>query len=178
MLDVAVSYHRYKFLGYEFLTWLWFTIEKEPEKLDKIIGESGFIEIGNRMVIENRSGNDVKETITIKGDDAGLEEGILSLKKGAVVTELNIAYKLGDQRWQFTVKGESFHITNIKIPDTGSDVHSQDTESIVLEKAALCEKIFFIMDNLYKNFIKLRISDNWQNDTLPNIRSWINRKQT
>lgn len=29
MLDVSVSYDRYKFLGYEFLTWLWFLIEKD-----------------------------------------------------------------------------------------------------------------------------------------------------
>jgi hypothetical protein len=28
MLDVSVSYNRYKFLGHEFLTWLWFLMEK------------------------------------------------------------------------------------------------------------------------------------------------------
>ena len=30
MLDIAVAYNRYAFLGYEFLTWLWFVVEKEP----------------------------------------------------------------------------------------------------------------------------------------------------
>jgi len=42
------------------------------------------------------------ETVTIKGDDAGLEEGLLALRKGAVVSEINLAYKSGEQEWSFT----------------------------------------------------------------------------
>ena len=34
MLDVSVSYNRYKFLGHEFLTWLWFLIEKDRKLLE------------------------------------------------------------------------------------------------------------------------------------------------
>ena len=30
MLDVAVAYNRFKFLGEEFLTWLWFVIDQDP----------------------------------------------------------------------------------------------------------------------------------------------------
>ena len=33
MLDVAVAYNRFKFLGDEFLTWLWFIIEQDPAYL-------------------------------------------------------------------------------------------------------------------------------------------------
>lgn len=36
MLDVSVSYNRYKFLGYEFLTWLWFAIEKDQDNIRKL----------------------------------------------------------------------------------------------------------------------------------------------
>lgn len=81
MLDVAVSYNRFKFLGHEFLTWLWYSIENEPDILKNSENESVSLEIGNRIVLENRIG-DSMETITIKGDDAGLEEGMLSLEKG------------------------------------------------------------------------------------------------
>ena len=30
MLDIATAYNRYRFLGYEFLTWLWFAMENKP----------------------------------------------------------------------------------------------------------------------------------------------------
>ena len=100
MLDIAVSYNRFKFIGYEFLTWLWYIIENKPNFIEFIDGRNveGAVEIGNRIVFENRSGDDIKESITIKGDDAGLEEGILSLKKGAWVTELNLIYRRAERR--------------------------------------------------------------------------------
>ena len=150
-------------------------IEKDPGFLKKIIGEEGYLEIGNRMVFENRSGNNVMESVTIKGDDAGLEEGILSLKKGAMVTELNLSYRSGERRWQFTVRGESFHITHIKIPDNEKEGPEPEAEIVVLEKAALCEKIFIVMDKLYEKFIKIRISERWEKETLPKMRRWIER---
>jgi hypothetical protein len=42
--------------------------------------------------------------LPLKGDDAGLEEGMLSLRKGAVVTEFHLSYTAGDQQWQFISK--------------------------------------------------------------------------
>ena len=84
MLDVAVAYNRYRFLGDEFLTWLWFSIETQQEEIRNLDQEQErvVVEIGNRVALENRRRNAV-ESIVIKGDDAGLEEGLLSLKKGS-----------------------------------------------------------------------------------------------
>jgi hypothetical protein len=73
MLDVAVAYNRYKFIGEEFLTWLWYIIDTSQNRLKSIDNEIDSLEIGNRIVIENRK-NESTERITIKGDNAGLEE--------------------------------------------------------------------------------------------------------
>ena len=35
MLDIAVSYNRYKFIGHEFLTWLWFVMDRHVEILQQ-----------------------------------------------------------------------------------------------------------------------------------------------
>ena len=79
MLDVAVSYNRFKFIGHEFLTWLWFIMEERRDELNKLKGNYPFyLEIGNGLVVENMT-NDAVEKITIKGDDAGLEEGMMAL---------------------------------------------------------------------------------------------------
>ena len=80
MLDVAHAYNRFKFLGDEFLTWLWFTIETDPGYFKSISPDPSSLEIGNRIVLENRSQQAI-ESITIKGDDANLEEGILAREK-------------------------------------------------------------------------------------------------
>lgn len=174
MLDVAVAYNRYKFLGYEFLTWLWFLTENGREGLRSLDPELAFLEIGNRMVLENRVG-DAVESVTIKGDDAGLEEGRLALKKGAVVTEMNLLYKSGDHEWRFTLKGESFHIAGLKPPPAGPVESREDVEGAILEKVFLCEKVTRLIDVFFRHFIKLRISEKWKEETVPLLREWIRR---
>ena len=172
MLDVAVSYNRYKFLGHEYLTWLWFVIEKDQDKIRKLERKAVSLQIGNRIVLENKK-RDAVESITIKGDDAGLEEGMLALKKGAIVTELNLVLKADEHQWRFTLKGESLHFVGFKSPPTGPVESEQDVEGVVLEKAYLCFRALQCMDKLFKQFITLRVSEDWHNKAVPLMRKWM-----
>ena len=124
------------------------------------------------MVLENHQ-SQAMETISIKGDDAGLEEGRLALQKGAVVAEINVIQKTGDQQWQYTIKGESFHISNLKIPETGPIESAEDLEGVVLEKSYLHDKAVDLVDALFNAFMKRRLSNTWHNQELPKIRTWI-----
>ena len=172
MLDVAVSYNRYKFLGHEFLTWVWFVIEKQPEVLRTAAPELVSLQVGNRIVLENRRNNTV-ESITIKGDQPGLEEGTLALQKGAVVTDLNLIYKSGDQEWRFSIKGESLNLSGLKTPQTAPIENKEDMEGAVLEKIFLYDKALALIQQLYKQFIRLRLTPKWGQEVVPKIRSWI-----
>ena len=174
MLDVSLSYNRYKFLGYEFLTWLWYAIENDRPLLKKILQESAALGIGNRLVVENKRG-DKSESITIKGDDAGLEEGVLALQKGALVTELNLSYKVNESEWRFTIKAESLHIGSLKCPATGGVESPEDLEGAILEKTYLCEMAFTAIDGLFRTFITLRTSDGWEKKVVAKIKKWIHQ---
>ena len=175
MLDIAVAYNRYKFLGCEFLTWLWFMIENDQPRLRRIMPEVASIVVGNRVKLENRSQNSL-ESITIKGDDAGLEEGLLSLRKGAVVVELNIVATVGEQEWRTTFKGESFHLSNLRPPDTGAMETSEDLDGFLLEKVYLYDKLIHWMDDLFVHFLKIRLSETWRDEGLLPLVSWIEGK--
>ena len=172
MLDISIAYNRYKFLGDEFLTWLWFIIEKEPEKISFPDKEPVSLETGNRIVLVKKI-TDIDESVTIKGDDAGLEEGMLALRKGSLVTELNLLLKSNNQKWRFSIKGESLNISGIKVPESGPVESKKDIEGAVIEKAYFYERIFIILDNLFKNFIKLRLSSEWHHSVLPLMKKWI-----
>ena len=171
MLDPSVSYNRYMFLGHEFLTWLWFAVEKDQPMLQFLQEDLQSIEIGNRIVIENHSSAD--EVVTIKGEEAGFEEGFIALGKGAFVSEMNLIYISADQEWRFTVKGESLNISNLKTPETGSVETQEDVEGAVLEKAYLYEKVVRLLNDLFKAFIRLRISEDWKKDVVPKMKHWI-----
>jgi hypothetical protein len=172
MLDVSVSYNRYKFLGYEYLTWLWFVVETDQDRITNLGQGPVSMEIGNRIVLENKK-KDAMETITIKGDDAGLEEGMLALRKGSVVAEINLLLKANDQQWRFTIKAESLHFVGFKVPPTGPVKSEEDLEGAVLEKAYLYDRAMECMDALYKQFITLRVSEAWPNKVVPLVRQWM-----
>ena len=172
MLDVSVAYNRYKFLGYEFLTWLWFVMETDQEFLRNIHSELLSLDIGNRLVLENRHTGAV-ETVIIQGDDAGLEEARLALKKGAMVSDMNVFFRSGDNKWQFTIKAESLHITSLKIPETGPVEKEEDWEGAVLERTFLYEKVVELVRNLYLQFINLRITKEWSSHVIPKMKNWI-----
>ena len=172
MLDVAVAYNRYKFLGEEFLTWLWYVIEKKQDLLKTFDQDVVALEVGNRIVFENRR-KESAERITIKGEGAGLEEGTLALKNGALVTELNVVYRSAHLAWHFTLKGESLNISNLKVPQTDVPETDDDLEGYVLEKLYLYDKSLQFLKNLFAYFVKLRISDTWKKNEIPAIRKWI-----
>ena len=172
MMDVAVAYNRFQFLGEEFLTWLWFVIATDPKLAVQYDPDFVGLEVGNRMVLENKR-HETTERVTIKGDDARLEEGIMALRKGAMVSEINLVYRQADLKWQFTVKGESLNISALNIPHSGLPESDEDLEGVVLERADLYERAIQLVENLFRHFIKLRIATAWQKNTRAAIRKWI-----
>lgn len=171
MIDIAVAYNRYAFLGNEFLTWIWFLIENDDATIAQCGEDTAELLVGNRMVLINRWANGM-ETITIKGDAAGLEEGLLALSKGALVTEINLIFKSASLQWQFSIKGESLNFSSFKLPETGAVEQPEEMEGLILDKLYLYEKPFQFIDVLYRKFISLRLSDKWQ-ETQLHMRKWI-----
>ena len=172
MLDNSVAYSRFRFIGQEFLTWLWYMIATNGTT--DILDEDSKISvaIGDRMVLENRTSNDI-EFITIKGNGADLREGVVALTKGALVAELSLEIIVDDQPWKFTLKGESLGMTNLKTPTTVRPESADDIEGAVLEKIHLYETVFHITEQFYYTFIKQRISNDWNNKTKTKIKNWI-----
>lgn len=172
MLDVSVSYNRYKFLGHEFLTWLWYMIETDQRGIGHGTGQGATLSLGNRVMLENRK-DGTAETITIIGDEAGLEEGMLALKKGALVTELNLLFRSGDHQWRFTIKGDSLHLVGFKGPNTAHVETQEDLEGAVLEKVFLYEQAIQHLDKVFKQFVVLRVSEDWTKKVVPRMKKWI-----
>jgi hypothetical protein len=172
MLDLSVAYHRYRFLGDEFLTWLWYLAETDPDAFKTVDADCMALEIGNRIVLENRRGKSI-ERITIRGDDAGLDEAKIALKKGALVTELALIFKTREQQWQFSLKGESLDVSGLKTPGPPLPQSSEEVEAYVLEKALQFNKTLKFLEITYKTFIQVRITSKWSSKITPAIRKWV-----
>jgi len=174
MLDIATGYNKYKFLGNDFLTWLWYLIENNINIKELINFENEILnfEIGNSIVLENSLGDKLKEKISIKGDEAGLEEGKTALKKGAVVTSMNLILDIDNEEYKFTIKGESLNISGLKTPSFRPE-NNEEIEGAIIEKAFFCEKIYNFIDSLFNKFIEKRSSNAFKEKDIHEIRKWI-----
>lgn len=174
MLDIATAYNKYKFLGNDFLTWVWYLIETDHNITSLIkANEAITLEVGNSIVLENKLGDKSTEKISIKGDQAGLEEGTTALKKGAFVTQINLICKINEDEYKFTIKGESFNVTGLKTPKVNLSGSEDEMEGMVLEKAHLSFKIFEVIDKLFLSYIDQRTSDEWNEKGLMGMKNWI-----
>ena len=174
MLDIATAYNKYKFLGNDYLTWIWFLIETD-QNISSLLNSKDIVtlEVGNSIVLENKLGDKSMEKISIKGDQAGLEEGTTALKKGAYVTNINLVCKINEDEYRFTIKGESFNVSGLKTPKTDLSNKENEIEGLVLEKAFFCFNIFNVIDTLFLKYIEQRTADDWNIKGLQDIRSWI-----
>jgi len=172
MLDIATAYNRYKFLGHEFLTWLWYLIETDGHRLGQGDPPAIVLALGKRIVLENPR-EDHAEKVTIKGDYANFEAGILPLRQGSLVTELSLEAKSAEMTWEFNLKGESLSVANMKMTTTGPIESLDDVEGAVLEKVYLLETILQFIDTLFERFLKMRVSNEWEAKTVSKIQQWL-----
>jgi len=172
MLDLSTAYNRYRFLGDEFLTWTWYLVETKPDVFRSADPDCTTLEIGNRVVLENRRAKSL-ERISIRGDEAGLEEGKLALKKGALVTELSLVFKTGEHQWSFSIKGESLNVSSLKTPGPSQPQSQEEMEIFLIDRAGQLNKILLFVQNLYKIFIQARVANSWASKEVPSISKWI-----
>jgi hypothetical protein len=172
MLDLSTAYNRYRFLGDEFLTWTWYLVETKPDVFRSADPDCTTLEIGNRVVLENRRSKSV-ERISIRGDEAGLEEGKLALKKGALVTELSLVFKTGEHQWSFSIKGESLNVSSLKTPGPSQPQSQEEMEIFLIDRAGQLNKILLFVQNLYKIFIQARVANSWASKEVPSISKWV-----
>jgi len=172
MLDLSTAYNRYRFLGDEFLTWTWYLVETKQDVFRSADPDCTTLEIGNRVVLENRRAKSV-ERISIRGDEAGLEEGKLALKKGALVTELSLVFKTGEHQWSFSIKGESLNVSSLKTPGPSQPQSQEEMEIFLIDRAGQLNKILLFVQNLYKLFIQARVANSWVSREVPLISKWI-----
>jgi hypothetical protein len=147
-------------LGQDFLTWLWYRSEVANTLKDEKGDEFTFF-MEQRIVVQGGDG-DLKETASVSGVMSELREARLGLATGKKVTRALFRLEQEPETWQLTLKAEDFCLGGLKTPkvDAGEDKNA-DPEAIFFEKVYLLEKCLSFLDALYKEFLRLRLGEDW-----------------
>ncbi len=162
-----------EFLGREFLTWLWFRSESQEGVFD--LAELGTVEIlfEGRMTLEP-DGEERGDKFTCDGAGTRLGEARFSLTRGKKVTQVSLRLLRGDDEWSFTLDAAWLNLSGLKVPKVMQDAR-EDAEGLFYERMFLIEQPVAVVNALFEEFIRLRVSPEWDQDELPALVEWIRR---
>lgn len=159
-------------LGREFLAWLWFRSETDRGMFD--LGEDGKAEIwfDRRMTLQ--AVHDMgMESITCAGDHPNMREARFALAEKKEITLAMIKLTIGDNQWSFVMDSTWMNYRSLKTPKVMQD-KDEDPDGIFYEKMYLIEAALNAMDAIFEQFIKLRVSPEWEAEEHPALVNWIN----
>jgi recombination associated protein RdgC len=159
-------------VGREFLTWLWFKSEERNGMIRMPGGDESEVVFVRRLVLESGDG-EYAETVVCQGLHADLKEGMEALRQGKKITAARLRMAHDKAEWEFTFKADRFHFQTMKLPSVAeSDGEETDREGQVLERIYLIEKAAGMMNQLFRSFLDLRLSDGW-GDEQTRLQKWI-----
>lgn len=181
-----------RFVGRELLLWLWF----ESEVLDATLatrehGSFG-LWLGGRLVL-----TDGRESTAIKGVSPGQHrEAKEALLRGKTPDRMGLHLSIGDGEHTLTLRGDTLGITALSAPiertpdappegaplpipkkrkkrDAEADEASFAEHEKLLERMHHARDIEKVVEALYRDFLAVRLSGEWDAHVLPAIEAWV-----
>lgn len=166
-----------RFLGQEFLTWLWFKSDMAGGAVTTAMGDIGFV-FEKHMLLEMGEGES-HEKVICQGLQAELKEARTGLRMGKKLEQARIHMVQGEYEWHMTLKASLLDFRSMKTPKTMAGSEEGDDEVAIegrlLDKIGLLETAYRIIDELLMQFITLRISNEWPTE-LAQIQKWVGQE--
>ncbi len=172
-MDLVDLIEQRAFLGSEFLMWLWFKSECF-ECLLKIDGIGAVeIEFDDQMTLEAYIAETQRSELK-GGDPANGIEAKTALRQGKRLSKAKISVNKEGRIWILTLKGDTLDFSGVKIPA----LLTHEYDERFYERMYLLDEVEEIISALYLEFLKIRLSSDWEKKILPATQSWIQSDKT
>ncbi len=163
-------------LGQEFLTWLWFKSEAGNGHFTTAKGASFGLYMEQRISVQGGEGESL-ETATVCGPMSELREARLGLSTGKKVHRALLRLEQDAETWTVSLKAEDFQFNSLKTPMVEKTDGDDDPDGMFLEKIYLVETCVGYIDEIYKQFLTIRLDPaQWQEEVWA-LGSWLAHKE-
>lgn len=191
-LNMADKIELRRFVGREFLLWLWLESELfEATLTTKEHGSFGLWLEGRLVLSEGQ------EATIIKGTSPGSNrEAKESLLRGKLPESAGLHVSFGDHECKLTLRGETLAFAGLVPPKKEKDEEAPpldappvrrkkkqpEGESFNVASEAFYDRMHFARDvealttTLYRDFLAIRLSDTWDADVVPALQKWVHGK--
>lgn len=164
-----------RFVGQEFLTWLWYKSEERGGSIE-LPGYGDIIVVFEKHMLLEFGEGESNEKCICSGLQTELQEARTGLKMGKKLEQARMQLIKGDYEYNFTLAGALMEFRNVKLPKTAGTEHEDDNpesvEGMILERTFLFDELVRTVNDLFRLFLERRIGDQWREE-LAHIRAWI-----
>jgi recombination associated protein RdgC len=170
-----------RFLGQEFLTWLWWKSEERGGSV--ALPNEGDITVSfeKHMLLESGEGES-SEKLICTGLQTELQEARTGLQMGKKLEQARIVISHNSYEYSFTLSGALMEYRNVRLPKTEATENDksdnpEEVEGMILERIFLFEELIRLLNTLFAMFLKIRLDKHWK-DEIQKIRHWVSKTAT
>lgn len=175
-MDLVDLIHEKRFLGQEFLAWLWYKSEERGGSVE-VPGRGDVLVVFEKHMLLEYGEGDASEKVICRGLQTELREARAGLGLAKKPEQARVRLAWGDYEFSVTLAAAIFEFRNVRLPKTAGseedDGRAESLEGRILERIALFEQLTRLVDDLFRMYINVRASQLW-NEELVKIRAWIN----
>lgn len=176
-MDLVDLIQEKRFLGQEFLAWLWFKSDERGGAID-IPGTGDVLVVFEKHMLLEFGEGDASEKVICRGLQTELREARSGLLMGKKPEQARIRLTRGDYEFNVTLTAATMEFRNVKLPKTvGAEDERDDLESMegrILERISLFEELTSLVNDLFRLFLSVRASDQWPAE-LVRVRQWVHQ---
>lgn len=173
MVDLIDRVETTRFLGAEFLAWLWFKSELDGGRLEV---PSGAFELVFESPLQLVDWVVETESATLKGKSpTEAPEANMALREGKLPRKVVLLFTFGSEETRLTFDSKKFAMSGVKLPAVMS---TEDADEGFFERMRLLDHVDAVLRELYAEFLRLRLSPLWESELLGVIREWVRGKLT
>ncbi len=167
-----------RFLGQEFLTWLWFKSEEQGGTV-QVPGVGDVLLVFEKHMLLEYGEGDAFEKIICQGLQAELNEARTGLRMGKKLEQARIHLVQDEYEWYMTLKASMLEFRSVKPPKTLAEAEEGESEEALegrlLERIGMLETATRTVDELFRVFLEIRTSPSGWQAELARIRKWIHK---
>jgi hypothetical protein len=170
-MDLLDRIEGLRFLGREFLLWLWFQSELFETELRPSGDEPIALWLEAQLTLSFE-----KEESRLRGAvPASSPEAKQALRQGKLPKEARLRVVRQMREFVFVLKADALALSGLKVP--AELAKGDEKHEIFYERMMLVEELEQSLAALYADFTTLRLSESWEQQLVPVMRAWAHDEQ-
>ena len=157
------------FLGEEFLTWLWFRIERDGGEFEIAPRRTVAVSMDDFLSFAPRADDETEQTLR-KGLPTRSAEGRAALRNGRRLRRARLVVAEGAQQFALVLDGPNLHLSGVRLPDDPEDVDENERGRARIDAF---KTIVGIVHGLYALFLRDRLRGDYLQTAGAEQATWM-----